>query len=368
MKEQMLVETLLDVSSGRRHSRYFNQTRSHYLFRRIRIITILLALIQPAWLLVDYLLLPADMLQSISLVRAMAAAACLVLAFWSMKRYSLKVSYIRLAVLVLVLSAFQTVSSSLLLAHGHESNVAGYHFFPFMIITMMAIFPLSIVEAVVYTVGLLVIELVTQSFRGTLGTVDGINNLWLLGVLGLIAGWAAVNQLNMLLGLYRQATRDPLTGLSNRRQAMEQLVGDMTQSRERSQPLSVLLFDLDKFKSFNDTYGHAAGDIVLKSFSKVMRKHTRKKTDLACRYGGEEFLMVLPGMDTQEASEVAEAIRSACHDEKVKTPGGEKTSYTTSIGVATLNSEDTLDTLLQRADDALYVAKDRGRDQVSLAA
>mgnify|MGYP000277107822 CR=1 FL=1 len=363
----MLLETLLDLSSGRRHSRYFNQTRSHYLFRRIRIIALLLALIQPAWLLVDYLLLPADMLESIAIARGAAATACLLLASWTLKRYSLKLAHMRLAILVLILSAFQTVSSSLLIAHGYDSTVAGYHFFPFMIITMMAVFPLSILEAFCFTVGMLLIEYLTQLFRGVSGSIEAVNNLWLLSVLGLIAGWAAVNQLNMLLGLYRQATRDPLTGLANRRQAMDQLSGDMAQSREQDKPLSVLLFDLDKFKNFNDTYGHAAGDIVLQAFAKVMRKHARKRTDLVCRYGGEEFLMVLPGMDAIKAQEVAEAIRISCHNEKIKTPSGERIGFTTSIGVAELTATDDIDSILQRSDDALYKAKDSGRDQVALA-
>lgn len=363
----MLLETLLDLSSGRRHSRYFNQTRSHYLFRRIRIIALLLALVQPAWLLVDYLLLPADMLESIAISRGAAAVGCLLLAAWGWKRYSLKLSHLRLALLVLILSAFQTVSSSLLIANGYDSTVAGYQFFPFMIITMMAVFPLSVIEAFCFILGVLLIEFMTQLVRGVSGSIEAVNNLWLLSVLGLIAGWAAVNQLNMLLGLYRQATRDPLTGLANRRQAMEQLSGDMVRCREQSKPLSVLLFDLDKFKNFNDTYGHAAGDIVLKAFAKVMQKQARKRIDLVSRYGGEEFLVVLPEMDGEQARAVAEAIRLACHDAKVKTPTSEEIGFTTSVGVAELKSEDDIDSVLQRSDEALYIAKDKGRDQVVLA-
>lgn len=363
----MLLEALLDVSSGRRHSRYFNQTRSHFLFRRIRIISLLLALIQPAWLLVDYLLLPEDMLLSIAYARGLTALACVGLALWGYKRYSMRLAKLRLALLVVILSAFQCASSSMLIAHGYEFTVAGYHFFPFMIMTMMAVFPLSILEALGYTVALLLVEYLTQLFRGLAGTIDGINSLWLLAVLGLIACWAAVNQLNMLLGLYRQATRDPLTGLANRRQAMEQLSGDIKLMRDQGKPLSVLLFDLDKFKSFNDTYGHAAGDIVLQRFAKVMRKSARKRLDLVCRYGGEEFLMVLPGLDTNQAVEVAEQIRVGCHDEQVRTPSGERIGYTTSIGVASLKAEDDVDSLLQRSDDALYSAKDTGRDKVNIA-
>ena len=105
-----------------------------------------------------------------------------------------------------------------------------------MIICMLAVFPLTIMETAIFAGSVLVLELFTQIFRGTLGLIDSLNNLWLLTILGIIAGWAAVNQLNMLLGLFRQATRDPLTGLSNRRQSMEQLQRDLTASQEEGSP------------------------------------------------------------------------------------------------------------------------------------
>ena len=279
----MWFEALFDLSSIQRHSRYFNQTRSHYLFKRVRLIALLLMLIQPAWICVDYLLLPEELLQPVAICRAVAAFSFLLLAVWSMQRYSLVFAHIRLGLVVAILSIFHLVTGSLLLNYGYASDLAGYDFFPFMIISMMAIFPLTLVEAVVYALVVVLIEVMTQIVRGHFGHMDGDNALWLLAVLGLIAGWAAVNQLNMLLGLYRQATRDPLTGLSNRRQALEHLATDLKRSDEQSQPLSVLLFDLDKFKYFNDTYGHAAGDMVLIVFARLMRKYMRKRTDIVCR-------------------------------------------------------------------------------------
>ncbi|MGI1669507.1 MAG: GGDEF domain-containing protein [Neptuniibacter sp.] len=363
----MVLDTLLDVVSARRHSRYFNQTRSYYLFRRLRVIAIALVLLQPAWILVDYYLLSAEIINELFVIRALTALACLVIGTLNLKQYSLRFSYVRLFLLVLVLSSFQTIASSLLIENGFSTSSSGYDFFPFMIITMLAVFPLAIVESFIYISGILVVELLTQSFRGELGSMQGINNLWLLSVLGVIAGWAAVNQMNMLLGLYRQATRDPLTGLSNRRQALEQLGNDIVICRSKSEPVSVLLFDLDKFKSFNDNYGHAAGDMVLKKFAQVIRKKTKRKTDIRCRYGGEEFLIVLPGRGIAHAEQIAEAIRLACHEETVKTPMGENIGFTTSIGVAELKNDETVDDLLQRADEALYQAKDNGRDQTALA-
>lgn len=363
----MLIDTLLDVSSAKRHSRYFNQTRSDFLFKRLRVIAILLALLQPAWIVVDYLLISTELLGSFFILRAAAALACLFLGVWAFKRYNLTVSYFRLFALVFILLAFHIAATSSLITNGYSAGLAGYDFFPFMIISMMAVFPLSLVETAIYILGVLAVEAVTLAFRGELATMQGMNSLWLLAVLGVIAGWAAVNQMNMLLGLYRQATRDPLTGLSNRRQALEQLTTDIEHCRESSQPLSLMLFDLDKFKSLNDNFGHATGDMVLKNFSQLMHKLTKRRTDICCRYGGEEFLIVLPGRDIRAAAELAESIRLACHGELVKTPTGDKVGYTTSIGVAQLEMSDDLESLIKAADDALYAAKSSGRDQYQLA-
>lgn len=363
----MILEALLDLSSGRRHSRYFNQTRSHFLFRRVRLIALLLAIIQPAWLAIDYLLLPADMFEPIAYCRAAAASACLVLGLWTQHRYRLKVSLLKLWLLIVILSIFQLVSSALLISHGHDTNVAGYHFFPFMIISMVAIFPLALTETFIYIAAVLCIEVLTQFFRQQLGSLHAINNLWLLCVLGIISGWAAINQLNMLLGLYRQATRDTLTGLANRRQALEQLEGELTRHQLPEHPLSVLLFDLDKFKLFNDTYGHAAGDIVLKSFAHILKKQSRRRADLPARYGGEEFLMILPGTTANDALAIAESIMEACRIAKVNTPSGDSIGFTTSIGIAEYQEKESCDQLIHRADEALYQAKAMGRDQACIS-
>lgn len=357
-----------DLLKSRRHSRYFNHTRSHHLFTRVRLIALILMVLQSAWIAIDWLLLPEAVSSTIAYGRIAASACCLLLAIWCSHPYRLEVSLIRLLLLVLVLTLFQTWSNSVLLQHGFASEVlAGYAFFPFMIITMLAIFPLTLFEVAGFVAFVLLVELVTQLWTGTFGLVPGLNDLWLLAVLGLIAGWASVNQLSMLLVMYRQATRDPLTGLANRRQVMEQLDGDIEDAHAQQAPLTVMLFDLDKFKGFNDTYGHAAGDLVLKQFARILKDHAKRKADLAGRFGGEEFLLTLPHTDRQQAVLLAEQIRTACHQARVKVPTGEEVSFTTSIGIATLLSGEDRSVLLQRADEALYQAKDSGRDRYCLA-
>lgn len=360
------VDKLLDLFTQSRHSQYFNQTRGNYLIKRVRVIALLLAVFQPSWLLVDYFLLPSDVFEVIAIARMVCAAVAFSLYFF-VTGYSLRRAYFCLIFLVAILTSFHFISTQTLIDHGYQTSVAGYQFFIFMIIAMMAVFPLSIVESFLYLIAMLCFELFIQLLRGSLGEVDGINNFWLLSVLGLIAGWSSVNQLSMLLTLYRQATRDPLTGLSNRRQAMGQMKNDLKYAKEHHTPVSALLFDLDNFKSFNDIYGHAAGDMVLKEFSSILRRNAQNKRDLVCRYGGEEFLVVLPGADLQAGSDVAEAIRLDCHQTKIRTPKGNKIGFTTSAGVACYQENENIEQLLQRADHVLYAAKDHGRDQIKVA-
>ncbi len=363
----MSFEALLDVVWTGRHSRYFNQARSHYLCRRARTIAFLMMVLQPAWILVDYLLLPASLLEDVSIWRMTSGLICAGLALWASCPYSLWRGYVRLLGLLVTLSCFHIFTSNMLVSAGHGGTVAGYHFFPFMVICMLAVFPLTILELLLMVGGIILLELSLQAWQGMLWQIESLNNLWLLAILGVISGWAAVNQLSMLLGLFRQATRDPLTGLSNRRQSMEQLETDMRTQREMGKSVSVLMFDLDHFKRFNDQYGHAAGDIVLREFGKIMRKHARKRHDLSGRYGGEEFLMILPGLAQPQAAELATNILHSCRSARAQTPTGEQISFTTSIGLATSTPEDDVASLLKKADDALYQAKGNGRDQVQIA-
>ncbi len=360
-------DVMNDLIAARRHSRYFNHTRSYHLFTRVRMIAWLLMFLQSGWILIDWLLLPAEASTTIAYARLASSACCLMLGLWLTQPYRLEVSLIRLLMLVLVLTLFQTASTVILEQHGYHSTVAGYAFFPFMIISMLAIFPLTLFEVAGFVSFVVLVELVTQLWLGVWGGVGGLNDLWLLAILGAIAGWASINQLNMLLVLYRQATRDPLTGLANRRQVMEQLEEDIKAAGAQKTPLAVMMFDLDKFKSFNDHYGHAAGDIVLKQFARILREHAKRKSDLAGRFGGEEFLMVLPDMSAEQVEGVATAIRQSCHGTRLKVPTGDEVSFTTSIGIAMLEEGEDSESLLQRADEALYQAKDAGRDRHCLA-
>ena len=161
------------------------------------------------------------------------------------------------------------------------------------------------------------------------------------------------------------ALHDPLTGLLNRRALDAQL--DELMAVESDAPLSVLMVDIDHFKRINDTYGHALGDAVIRDVADVIRKCIRG-ADRAVRYGGEEFLVLLPHTGEEGAAQVAENIRSRIHSLRLvrKRDNFMLEPFTASLGVATRLSEDTRETLLQRADVALYASKGGGRNRVTV--
>lgn len=166
--------------------------------------------------------------------------------------------------------------------------------------------------------------------------------------------------------LRRLVSTDSLTGLSSRRAFLERAEARLVEAREKDRPLSLLILDLDHFKSINDRFGHPAGDEALVSFARICREVLRDE-DLIGRTGGEEFAMVLQGADAQEAGKLAERLRRAIEEAVVSSAAGE-VRLSASIGAAPLPADGIdLNRWLKLADDALYAAKRNGRNRVEIA-
>jgi len=167
--------------------------------------------------------------------------------------------------------------------------------------------------------------------------------------------------------LQRLAALDPLTGIYNRRFGLVRLREEFGKAVRANSPLGVLMLDIDHFKSVNDTYGHMVGDRLLKSVCVVARSALREG-DVLLRYGGEEFLAILPAASAENLREVGERIRKSVEDSTI-TEGAKTVRVTLSVGGASYPNQNvgSDDALIQLSDEALYQAKDSGRNRVQIA-
>lgn len=177
----------------------------------------------------------------------------------------------------------------------------------------------------------------------------------------------AIANVRMRDQLHDQSVRDPLTGLFNRRHMIETLRKSIGRSQQTGAPLSLIAVDVDHFKKFNDTHGHDAGDMVLRAVGAALEQGC-DRDEVACRIGGEEFMLILPDNTSEDAITRAESLRQAV--EAVSVRYGEKSlpRITISVGVSHYPAHGTMpQDLMRAADDALYAAKDKGRNQVRVA-
>lgn len=180
-----------------------------------------------------------------------------------------------------------------------------------------------------------------------------------------------ISRANIYAEILKHATLDALTGFNNRRQLEERIKQEVSSAKRQKRNLCAIMTDVDFFKSANDTYGHAVGDLVLKTIARVIKLQLRDY-DIAGRYGGEEFSIILPYTKLSEAQMVAERLRKAVEKTKIDISkvnsdvSDKNISVTISLGVAQYTPKDDENTLLQKADKALYKAKENGRNRVEI--
>jgi diguanylate cyclase (GGDEF)-like protein len=185
----------------------------------------------------------------------------------------------------------------------------------------------------------------------------------------MLAGQAVVALENARLhrAVERQASLDGLTGLSNRRSSQEALHAELSRAARFGGDLALVIADLDGFKAVNDRFGHPVGDAVLREFAETLRE-TVREVDIAGRWGGEEFAVVLPGTDMAGGAQLAERVRAAFEQRLVLSPDGTRIPVTASFGVAAYPTHSDEDALVAAADSALYAAKRAGKNRVVTAA
>ena len=354
---------LRDIISTQHHSDDFVDTRADYIVLRLRFLLAVYAIAIPSWIPFDCLLLRPEHAAAMVVPRLAMSAFLVLLGSLTLRPLTSRQVHVVLALTFLASGAFYFVTMQILDHGGAEVSLAGYNLMPLLIVSMLGVFPLTLDWGVALIAMSTIPYLGLQAVQGRLMTADTANMLWMLLMLGGIALWVQASQLLMLLRLYRESTQDPLTGLINRRALMKRLTSEIAHLAEGRIPFSILMFDLDRFKRINDNYGHLIGDKVLKATATVLQSGLRQH-DIIARFGGEEFVAVLPACGSNEALAIAERIRGSCHGTQLAAPNGDIIRLSTSIGVTEYEPGEAIEATLNRVDESLYKAKELGRNRV----
>jgi diguanylate cyclase (GGDEF)-like protein len=350
---------LNDLMSTKYHSDDFITTRTSYITIRLWFMCMFFSLSVPVFSFFDFIFLPNKEAIYLLSARIVLSISLLMLA-QALKMWSL-VRTVRIVMpLAFLLPMLFFVTSMLIIKNIPVEVVPSiFSMMPYFILAMLGLFPLTI------SVGFFVIFCIFTPFViYNLVLVNKpfwlfFNDVWLFMLFAGISLWLQVGQLSMLMKLYRESTVDPLTKLINRRV----LLRLARRSHEYHEVYSVVMFDLDRFKRVNDNYGHAIGDKVLVAVAKVIQKELRA-TDIIARFGGEEFVAVLPKTKLDDANIIASRVAVAISRQVITLADGNELSVTASVGVTQRKQAENLDDVLKRADDFLYFAKDNGRNQV----
>lgn len=360
-------DQFLDLLVPFRHSSHIRRHAASVTISRVQLVAALFAVLVPVWSVLDYAVFPWPQWAMLTAMRVASAAVFVLLAWpWESAKSRVQAD-LMLMVLLLVPPLFYLVSlqvtGTLHLDKFDLLVVKLYSLMPNIVLAGLAIFPLTALEVLLFSVPAFAFALLGIVLGGeTLSLQQHGPQLWLMVLVMGVAMFSGMSQLHYMAALVNRAMVDPLTGAYTRRSGGETLDLLFRLSALQNAPLSVAFFDLDKFKSINDTYGHDEGDKALKLLAENLKSGLRKG-DVLVRWGGEEFVALLNNTTADGARIVIQRLRESGFGLR---PDG--TPMTASIGIAERAQDGAHDwpQLVELADQRMYEAKKTGRDRAVL--
>ncbi len=328
-------------------------------------VAMIFAILTPMWIVVDYFFFPSWVATVLASGRVLASIGFLLLALFCRHPSNIKHSLYAIGALFLIPTAFFVFSRILLagldLNTMASSMAAGYLFLPFVLVSGLALFPLTVLETSFFSLPLLCVFL--TSFIIQKHTImPEINDLvvfWLLMLIAAIGNLASMSHFQFMKGLFEQSSFDSLTGSLNRRTGEHYLALQVAQARRKPFPLSIAFLDIDNFKNINDRFGHEVGDSVLIDVSKTLRGAIRE-SDTVVRWGGEEFVLIMPYADSDQARRKIEAI---LHSRTLQLPDGNPITFSGGLAEYSRDGND-WHQLVNLADTRMYEAKNNGKARI----
>lgn len=348
-------------------SELISSRRSSLIISRVRLIALLFAVLTPMWIAVDVMFLSAATSFKLAAGRLTASATFALLSILYRRSDRPRDAYVALGLLFLIPSAFFLYSHILFrsspvhLTGLSASLVTGYAFLPFVMAAGLSVFPLTVLEGVAFALPAFVVQAASSIFAGNLIVSDAyLGLLWLFMLIAMVAVLAGMSQLHYLTEIITKSAHDPLTKGFNRVAGEELMEKYYLLAKRANTPLTLVFLDLDDFKSVNDRYGHEAGDDLLRNASSAILKAIRRE-DLLIRWGGEEFLIVLPNTGGHGPASIVKRLGALGIGLR---PDG--TPLTASLGQAEHLQDKPADlaNLIEIADKRMYRAKRSGKNGV----
>lgn len=365
LPDELKTGELWQLLSSRQHPLLLSQRRATMIVNRVRLFAMLFAVLTPLWGIIDIMVFSSELWIKLAILRLLTSVAFAALLLLYRPTGSLLDAYRAMAILFIIPTLFYITSHSLL--SGHQLNnlsaavATGYAFLPFVLMAGLAIFPLSLTENAL----LVSVLLVAQGLAGylswsTLNWPSFAGGFWLLILIAGVTALASVSQLAFMITLVRQAIHDPLTGVFSRRSGEEILSMQWSAAQRNESHLALAFIDLDHFKNINDNFGHEAGDKVLRNFAAHLSK-TLRGSDSLLRWGGEEFLLLMPNTSLEEARFALDRMQSNGLGLR---PDDQPLTASIGLSERVNDKPQSYQQMLELADKRMYLAKQAGRDQI----
>jgi diguanylate cyclase (GGDEF)-like protein len=351
-----------ELWSSRSHSPAVDRERADIIARRVHQISTGLAILTLFWIIVDVATVSWPQWSHLAFGRIAAGAA---FAWMSIgrRRDIPKSGLCEVGLLVGISLAFFLYANAILVQNIHPGSLAvgtAYYYLPFIIAAGLSIFPLTLLESCLFGLCCIACKgIAIALWPGLLSGEGPLSTIWRLALIVGISAIAGASQLQFLLRLTEQASKDGLTGLLVRRVGEELIRSQCAYAVRNRLPFSVVFIDVDLFKSLNDQFGHEAGDSAIASVAAHLRQLVRQQ-DVVVRWGGEEFVIGLLGTNAQDAETTVQRLAASGIG---KRPDG--TALTASIGIAErlCDNMDGATTLIDLADQRMYASKRAGRNR-----